>query len=104
MTSKLVMVLFLLAVPVQALADHHEGGQTAAAEEKVQAPVEVGNKLCPVSGEKVGTMGDVVKYEYNGKVYNLCCAGCIPKFQDEGEKYSKIAEDEVAEASAGSGS
>ncbi len=68
-----------------------------------QAPKEVGNKICPVSGDKVpapgekGAMGDKpVKYEYNGKIYNLCCPMCIKDFKKNPEKYSKIADDEVA--------
>ncbi len=62
--------------------------------QNVQA-VEVGNKVCPVSGEKVGQMGDIVKYEYNGKIYNLCCPMCKKDFSKDPEKYRKIAEDEV---------
>ena len=65
--------------------------------------IEVGNKICPVSGDKIpvpgekGTMGDEpVKYEYNGKIYNLCCQMCVKDFKKNPEKYSKIAEDEVA--------
>lgn len=63
--------------------------------------VEVNNKICPVSGNKVpapgekGEMGEAVKYEYNGKIYNLCCPMCIKDFKKNPEKYSKIAEDEV---------
>ena len=69
--------------------------------------VEVGNKICPVSGDKIpapgekGTMGDKpVKYEYNGKTYTLCCPMCIKDFKKNPEKYSKIAEDEVAKEKA----
>ena len=57
--------------------------------------VDVGNQHCPVSGDKVGEMGPPVKYEYNGKTYNLCCPMCIKSFKNNPEKYSKIAEDEV---------
>jgi YHS domain-containing protein len=57
--------------------------------------VEVENKICPVSGEKVGKMGPPIKYEYNGKIYNLCCPMCKKSFKKNPEKYSKIAEDEV---------
>ena len=57
--------------------------------------VEVGNKICPVSGNKVGEMGEIVKYEYNGKIYNLCCPACTKDFKKNPEKYSKIAEEEV---------
>lgn len=44
------------------MMDHENGSSRAVA---------VGNKICPVSGEKVGEMGDIVKYEYNGRIYNL---------------------------------
>ena len=57
---------------------------------------EVGNKICPVSGEKVGEMGQVVRYEYNGKIYNLCCKMCVKDFKKNPAKYSKIADEEVA--------
>jgi YHS domain-containing protein len=66
--------------------------------------IEVGNKICPVSGEKVpapgekGEMGEAVKYEYNGKIYNLCCPMCVKDFKKNPEKYSAIAEKEVKEA------
>jgi len=60
------------------------------------APVVVGNKFCPVSGEKVGQMGKVETIEYNGKIYNLCCAMCAKDFNKDPEKYSKIAEEEAA--------
>ena len=64
--------------------------------------IEVGNKICPVSGEDIpapgekGEMGEAVKYEYKGKIYNLCCPMCIKDFKKDPEKYSKIADDEVA--------
>ncbi len=60
------------------------------------AVVEVGNKICPVSGEKIGGMGDVVKVTHQGKVYNLCCQMCKKDFTNNPDKYVKIAEDEVA--------
>lgn len=65
--------------------------------EKTSKLMEVGNKICPVSGNKVddGKMGKAVKYEYNGKIYNLCCKMCIKDFKENPEKYSKIAEKEV---------
>ncbi len=57
---------------------------------------EVGNKICPVSGQPVGTMGEVVKYEHNGKIYNLCCPACKKDFVKNPEKYSKAAEESVS--------
>ncbi len=72
-------------------------GSYLHAQEAVQA-VEVGNKLCPVSGEAIGTMGDGFPVEHNGKMYKLCCEGCSKDFNKDPEKFTKIAEDEVAQA------
>lgn len=67
--------------------------------------VEVGNKICPISGDKVpvpgekGTMGDnPVKIQYKGKIYNLCCPMCVKDFKKSPEKYSAVAEKEVKES------
>lgn len=74
-------------------------GPVVEGEDEVEAPVKVGNTLCPVSGEPVGSMGDPVLVEHEGKIYNLCCAMCRGEFFKNPEKYSKIAEEEAAEAS-----
>ena len=81
-------------------------GVSRAAEEAAPAmvakAVEVGNKICPVSGEKIEktAMGEPVKIEYKGKIYNLCCGMCPKDFNKDPEKYSKIADDEVAKEKA----
>lgn len=73
-------------------ADSNVGAQTTG-------PVDVGNKICPVSREKIpepgekNAMGEAVKYEYNGKIYNLCCPMCVKDFKKDPEKYSQTAED-----------
>ena len=61
----------------------------------VQAPtkaVETENKICPVEGAKIGSMGEPVKVVHGGRIYNLCCSACIDKFETDPEKYSKISE------------
>ncbi len=70
-----------------------------ATEEDIMNLPHVGNKLCPVTGNPTndGSMGEAVKYVYNGKIYNLCCKMCAKDFKKNPEKYSKIAEDEVAQ-------
>ncbi len=88
-TSFLLGAVVLTAVPVFAEP------MPAAEQSQVQL-VEVGNKTCPVSHEKVGDMGPAVKFVYNGKIYNLCCPMCRKDFQDNPEKFSKIAEDDAA--------
>ena len=59
--------------------------------------IKVGNELCPVSGEKVGGMGQAVEYEYNGKIYTFCCAGCIDTFKADPEKYAKLVKERMPE-------
>ncbi|VAX35538.1 hypothetical protein MNBD_UNCLBAC01-2149 [hydrothermal vent metagenome] len=54
--------------------------------------IEVGNKICPVSKEAVDDMGGVVKYEYKGKIYNLCCKMCAKSFKKDPKKYIGIVE------------
>jgi len=67
----------------------------------------VGNKVCPVSGDKIpapgkkGDMGEAIQYVYNGKIYNLCCPMCIKQFKKNPDKYSKIAEEESTKSNAG---
>jgi len=57
--------------------------------------VNVGNKICPVSGGKVGQGMEAVTYEYQGKIYNFCCAMCIDEFKKDPEKYIKKVEEEL---------
>ena len=54
---------------------------------------EVSNKICPVSGEKINEVTKVT-YEYKGKIYNLCCSGCIEEFKNNPEKYIQIVKEE----------
>jgi YHS domain-containing protein len=89
-----ILLMLLGGGYVFAQMEHPDASETKA--------VEVGNKICPVSGEKIPSpgekneMGEAVQYEYNGKIYNFCCPMCIKDFKKNPEKYSKIVEDEVA--------
>jgi YHS domain-containing protein len=53
---------------------------------------DVGNKFCPVSGEEIEESSKAT-YEYNGKIYNFCCASCIEEFKKDPEKYIKKIEE-----------
>jgi len=88
-----------MAADVEATAENtvEAAGETVT-EVKVEAQdaaalVVVGNKFCPVSGHAVGEMGPTQTIEYNGKVYNLCCAMCSKDFNKDPEKYIKIIEE-----------
>ncbi len=47
---------------------------------------------CIVSGGKLGSMGEPMKFAYKGQEIKLCCKGCEKKFYAEPEKHlDKIA-------------
>jgi YHS domain-containing protein len=73
-----------------------ESNTPSSPQMSVAQPIEVGNKHCPVTGREIGQMGPAFKYEYNGKIYNLCCGGCPRTFNSDPDKYAKIAEDEAS--------
>lgn len=82
--SLALLVLFaLLIMPAKGFTD---------LEEPENALVEVGNKMCPLSGEAVDSMGGPVRIEHNGKMYNLCCKMCAKDFKRNPEKYRALAE------------
>lgn len=46
---------------------------------------------CPVSGGKLGSMGDPVVKTYDGREVRFCCDGCIAKFEsDKDGHFAKI--------------
>ena len=49
--------------------------------------VDLGNTLCPISGNKVGH--STVTATYDGKIYHFCCAGCTKTFGEDAAKYAK---------------
>ncbi|MBU4311747.1 MAG: YHS domain-containing protein [Candidatus Omnitrophica bacterium] len=58
-----------------------------------EGPVDVGNKICPVSGEEIYEEMKAT-YEHEGKIYNFCCAMCIDEFKKDPEKYIEKIEEE----------
>jgi YHS domain-containing protein len=77
----------------QASGMDHDHEMATKADSSPSESVNVGNKICPVSGEVIGEETKAT-YEYNGKVYNFCCEGCIGKFKANPAKYIKIIEEE----------
>lgn len=73
----------------------HKGSMIEHMKEEESSAIEVGNKICPVSGGKVGAMGPAVQHEFKGKIYNFCCAGCVEPFEKDSEKYVKIVEEQM---------
>jgi Cu(I)/Ag(I) efflux system membrane fusion protein len=44
-------------------------------------------KVCPVSGQPLGSMGEPYKVAANGQDVFLCCQGCENKIKEDPEKY-----------------
>jgi YHS domain-containing protein len=42
---------------------------------------------CPVSGDKLGEMGDAYRFVYQGQEVKLCCSGCKKDFLKDPAKY-----------------
>jgi len=75
-------------------ADQQEVIQSGAIEKNLSPAVDAGNKICPVTGEKIDPKTKVT-YEYKGKIYNFCCAMCVDDFKKNPEKYIKKVEAEL---------
>lgn len=76
--KKIVLVLvFVFAISAPAFI-------FAETANKASAFVDVGNKMCPVSGDKVSGKSFV---EHEGKRYGLCCKMCADKFNKNPEKF-----------------
>ena len=79
----------------QSDTEHKHGTAAGAVHSPEKEAVYVSNKICPVSGEEVGQGMEPATYEYEGKIYNFCCAGCIDEFKKDPEKYIKKVEEEL---------
>ncbi len=80
----MLSVIFTLAIVGPVFSEDNAAMQAPAV--TTEKTVEVGNKICPVSGEKV-VAGHEGKIEYQGKVYNLCCQMCEKDFNKDPQKY-----------------
>jgi len=101
----LISAVFIFSASKLSFAqdDHlqHEHGDEAIAAIAVSSEaVNVDNKICPVSGEKIDEKLKVT-YEYQGKVYNFCCASCVEKFKKDPDKYIKKIEEEKVQRKSG---
>ncbi len=67
------------------------GGPGAAAGPAAKPEITEGDvyalDVCPVSGEKLGEMGDPVIIKHEGREVRFCCKNCAPKFEEDPAKY-----------------
>ena len=55
-------------------------------------------KICVVSGDKLGEMGDPYVYRYKDREIKFCCQGCVKDFEKDPAKYIKMIEEAEAKA------
>jgi len=84
----------LLFLSGSQLAAAKEVNEEAVVREEGAEAVNVGNKICPVSGEEINEETRAT-YEYQGLILNFCTPECIEEFKKDPEKYMKRVEEEL---------
>ena len=92
--SFILLLLFFLIDGVNGKAKDYKNaqeGKKVLTEEvnSLSKAIEVGNRVCPVSGLKIQT-GKEIKYEYKGKIYNFFSNSGVEEFKKNPEKYIQI--------------
>jgi len=72
----------------QVLTFHEVATVPASLQQRIAEAV-ARQKICPVSGKPLGSMGDPVAVMLNGQPLYLCCAGCKNAVKAEPKKYSQ---------------
>lgn len=54
--------------------------------------------VCPISGEKLGEMGDPVTKTYDGRDVTFCCANCVGTFEKDLKSSFKILDEKIVAA------
>jgi len=57
---------------------------------------------CPISGQKLGSMGDPIVKKYDGREVRFCCAGCIEEFEADLEASWKRVDEAIVRDQLGS--
>ena len=89
--STILAMALVLIVAFSASAQMHGDGkmnpmQKMESKEMMKANYPI--DYCLVSGEKLGDMGEPVKYDYSGREIQFCCNGCISTFEKDPEAYT----------------
>ena len=53
--------------------------------------------VCAVSGEELGSMGEPIVLEVEGREVRLCCAGCEPRIKKEAATYLSSVDEKMVE-------
>jgi YHS domain-containing protein len=75
------------AAAAQATAPTDEVAEALAKLDPADREVATQQAVCPVSDEKLGSMGAPVKVVHDGHDVYLCCAGCQEDFAKKPQKF-----------------
>jgi YHS domain-containing protein len=78
-------VTLLLASCSTSSTDPHAGHDMPGMTSSIVKPYT--SDKCPVTGKKLGSMGNPVSIVHNGQEVKFCCKPCIPKFKANPDKY-----------------
>jgi YHS domain-containing protein len=95
-TLKLVAGIFLIAAFVAVSSNARADDTNSPAGTNSVAPAKPKPdllKTCPVSGEKLGEMGEPYVFTYQGQKVKLCCPMCTADFDKDPQKYLKKIQD-----------
>ena len=79
---------------VMAAGGHSEDMQVLTAEDRVAAKKQ---RICPVTGQLLGSMGEPYKIKVKDRTVFLCCQGCVGVILQNPDKYLKKLEKAPAE-------
>ncbi|QDV82146.1 hypothetical protein [Stieleria magnilauensis] len=66
----------------------NEVATVPASEQQLAAAAIARQKICPVSGKPLGSMGDPLAVDVNGQKLYVCCAGCVNAVESDPTKYA----------------
>jgi YHS domain-containing protein len=66
----------------------NEVATVPASEQQLAAAAIARQKICPVSGKPLGSMGDPVAVDVNGQKLYVCCAGCVNAVNSNPTQYA----------------
>ena len=91
--SMLLLLFVLMGRAIGKARDYRnkQEGEKVLTEEVTYSlkAIEVGNRVCPVSGLKI-PVGKEVQYEYEGRIYNFFSTSGVEEFKKNPEKYIQI--------------
>ena len=77
-----------LAGITASILSFNEVATVPASELQLAAAAIARQKMCPVSGKPLGSMGNPVAVDVNGKKLYVCCSGCVNAVESDPTKYA----------------